>query len=172
MITSGGLPKGIPDNQLLKASKLPPHKLGAWFEGQTQDRLKWFQENKHLMFHRFPDSKSAGNIIAAQPSDYLVGSPLAAWLVEVKASKVHKSLRSCAANAIRQEQVVKAHLWMRSGLRSVFIFISVTGGVIEVWDGRHVVAQRFEGKPLNPSKGVLLCCEPAGYTDTLNALFF
>ena len=36
-------------------------------------------------WHRFPDSKAAGRVIAAQPSDYLVANGKRTFLLEVKA---------------------------------------------------------------------------------------
>ena len=135
----------IDKRALEKAKTMRSEKLGSWFEGHVQEELAYFQECKPLMFHRFPDSKAAGNLIAVQPSDYLVGTPLDAFLLECKASKTHESLKGCLASNVTKEQAVKHFLWHRCKHSSLFVFISVKTGMVEMWNGQYVAEHRRKG---------------------------
>jgi hypothetical protein len=66
---------------------LRPEVAGSETEKLVESLLD--QENTRRLdfaWHRFPDSKAAGRVIAAQPSDYLVANGKRTFLLEVKAT--------------------------------------------------------------------------------------
>ena len=65
---------------------LKPEVVGKETERLVENLLN--EENTRradFAWHRFPDSKAAGRVIAAQPSDYLVANGKRTFLLEVKA---------------------------------------------------------------------------------------
>jgi len=131
--------------------------IGKWFEGKFQEKLDELKSRKLCTYVRLYDTRSAGAYIPAQPGDFIVlwGKPRNAVLVECKSSAVHKSLKSCASSHIETNQVTEHRIWHIANHPSLFIFYSEPTGKIEIWDGRHVVAQRLISKPLNPGLGLL-----------------
>lgn len=116
-------------------------KLGYELEDELKAIFKELQETNPIFWHQFPDTKSARNFIAAQPSDFLVGSPFAPMaLVEAKASEMKPSLAACAKAAIRPSQIGMHMKWHRAGYPSLFIFYCQADNVVELWEGSYVVS--------------------------------
>lgn len=101
---------------------------------------------------RFYDSKSAGNYLPAQPSDFLAINNGKSIFIECKFSEVHDSLKSCFAGAVSANQTASAYLAKRAGARYVFLFYSARTGQYEIWDGRYCASRRSLGKPLETVK--------------------
>jgi len=113
--------------------------LGAEFENTVKDILKELQAKHPLFWHPFADSKAAGRLIAAQPSDFLVGTAIAGMtLLEVKASCEKPSLTKCYKSHIRPSQVGMAKKWIRAGHPSLFLFYCEIDATVELWDGQYV----------------------------------
>ena len=166
-------PRAISEKMLINARKLPPEKLGAWFEARSQELFKHLKEYKRLTFLRLYDSKSAGAYLPKQPGDFIVASPNDVFLVECKASKTHKSLVSCAASNVSKEQAAEHWMWSRSGHTGMFLFISVVTGEIEVWDGKYIGDSRRCGRRISKnSPGFITSIQADQYLSLLEALFF
>lgn len=132
-------------------------RVGYEFEDILKDTFNEIKKRYKFDFHRFSDTKSAGRYLAPQPGDFLISfiddkSSNHAIIVEAKASEEHESLRACAASAIRSEQMGKLRAWLRSGGSGQYWFYCESSGLVEIWDGRHVVEARAKGKPLDKSK--------------------
>ena len=118
-------------------------------EASIQAWLKDRQRTTKLAYHRFYDTKSAGNAMPAQPADFLIvmgGDPL---LIEAKYSAVHDSLRSCFSNSVKGHQLASARVWNRAGARYKLLFYTKSCNQVEVWDGLYCATQRAAGKPLS-----------------------
>ncbi len=130
-------------------AKKADDKLGYEFEASVQDALKNLQAKHPLFWHRFLDSKSAGRLVAAQPSDFLVGSLYTPMhLLEAKASCEKQSLASCTSY-IRPSQVGMHKKWHRAGKPSLFIFYCEIDNRVELWDGKYVTDCISEKKRMN-----------------------
>ncbi len=79
--------------------------IGKIFEKELEKVFRSLEESHVLAWHRFPDTGAAGgNILAEQPSDYLLGLPLGSvspfgqrmMLAEAKASEKKASLSKAA----------------------------------------------------------------------------
>lgn len=134
---------------LAAAAKMPPHKLGAWFESHVQADLKTIKERYPIDWLRLYDTKSAGSFLPAQPADFIVAGADDVYLLETKCSGKHKSLRGGLSSLVKQTQAVSHYTWSRSGHMSHFLFLSVQTGVLQLWDGEYVSQCRRQGKRLD-----------------------
>lgn len=142
----------ITKQALIAASKMPPHKLGAWFEGHIQGDLKSLKERFPIDWLRLYDTKSAGAYMPKQPADFIVAGWDDVYLLEAKCSAKYKSLRSCLASMVKQEQAVSHYTWSRARHGSHFLFCSVLTGTIQLWNGSYVAKCRREGERLDDSE--------------------
>jgi len=126
--------------------------IGKYFEKKVQDILKELQAEYPCTFYRFPDATAARNSMTAQPGDHMLLFNGRALLIEEKASEVHESLVSCAANMIKKKQAAMHLKWARSGNESIYLFYSRITGNVELWDGEYVATQRASGNKLVEGK--------------------
>ena len=125
-------------------------KINCWqdLEKEIEAFLKERQRRSNLFFHRFYDTRSAGNYLPSQPADFLAIHNGKTFFIEAKFSEVHDSLRATFANAVRAEQTASARLVKRAGGKYVFLFYSKNSQQFEVWDGKYAAEQRSLGRPL------------------------
>lgn len=110
---------------------------------------KALQRQYPIFFHRFSDSRAAGNLIADQPADFLLLSKgHGATFLEAKFSEVHDSLRSCFSGAVTASQLASARLAHRAGQRYLILFHSSCAHRFELWPGDYCAGQRGLGQPL------------------------
>ena len=127
---------------------MTPQERGYWFENEVVWALKKLQAESPCVYHRFPDSKSARNIIAAQPGDHLLIAAGRAYLIEEKASTKHSSFRSCTSMVSPHQK--GSHIkWLRAGGRSLFFFYSEQEALAEIWDGLYLVTAWQTGTRLH-----------------------
>lgn len=119
--------------------------LGKEFEKELKDVFKEIEKNFPFFWHQFPDSKTAGKFIAAQPSDFLLSAGGQASLVEAKASVEIPTLADCSKSHIRPAQLGMCTRWHRSGQTYYFIFYCQLDNRVEIWDGRRVVEAISKG---------------------------
>lgn len=137
-------------------SKNPDTKIGKWFENKKMTPAVDELVASHPVFkHKLKDAHSAGRMTSSSPADYLLAYKGRGFLVECKASIVHPSLRSCLASAVSDGQVGEHNLWMRAGMKSLFVFYSDLTGLVEFWNGRNVVDARRAGRSL-PKDSVMM----------------
>jgi hypothetical protein len=129
-------------------------KITTWkiLETEIEDHLKAYQRLHPIFYHRFPDSRAAGNLIADQPSDFLVADKRGMILLEAKFSEVHDSLRSSFSGAVSPGQIASARLAHRAGQRYLFLFYSSSSGFFELWPGDYCSDRRSLGRPLEAVK--------------------
>ena len=126
------------------------------FEDAIEQQLVRLQEISRTAYLRLWDSKSAGNLIPAQPSDFLVTHCGVTTLMEAKFSSVNDSLRQGFSGAVSSNQTASAKIWTRAGAQYKFLFYPMSGGgKIEIWDGRHCAKCRSEGRPLSLSMRIV-----------------
>lgn len=117
---------------------------GKWLEKKIQTALKDFQANRKSFFHRFPDSKAAGNWLPAQPGDYLWLLPeVPAILLEVKSTEKSAPLRSLLSDG----QCGKHRLWLRSGHITAFVYGDSVKETLAWYSGYEVLATPKEVRP-------------------------
>lgn len=85
---------------------LTAQQIGRRFEADLQANFRTAQKLFGFAWHRFVDSKEAGNVVRTQPSDFLVTTSRGLALVEAKASTtvdhfVPSLLRPSQRQAIR-----------------------------------------------------------------------
>lgn len=124
--------------------------INSWqdLEKAIEKFLKEKQRTMPLFFHRFYDTRSAGNYLPGQPSDFLVIHNGKTHFIEAKFSEVHDSLKSTFSNAVSATQTASARLVKRAGANYVFLFYSAASKNFEVWDGKYASECRSRGKPL------------------------
>ncbi len=81
----------------VRKKKSAQGQMGKWAEAQVEEWLeRQSRAQAGFAYHRYPDSRSARNVIAAQPADFLVaekiGSYRRAWHLEVKDTAEEKRL--------------------------------------------------------------------------------
>jgi hypothetical protein len=102
-----------------------------------------------FFFHRFYDTRSAGNFLPGQPADFLCVNRGRVHFIEAKFSEKHDSLRNCFAGHVRKNQLASAFLVKRALGSYWLLFHSSKSGVFEIWDGAYCREQHRLGKPLN-----------------------
>jgi hypothetical protein len=126
-------------------------------EDEISNYMKALQRNYPIFFHRFPDSRAAGNLISDQPSDFLVASKgHGLTLLEAKFSEVHDTLRACFAGAVSANQLASARLAHRAGQRYLILFYSSCSGHFELWPGDYCAGQRSLGQPLKLDRRIVV----------------
>ena len=131
------------------------NKVGYDFESELKSIFSNIQSKCNFFWHQFADSKAARGFINSQPSDFIIASEkTGAMLVEAKASEEISSLAKCAKKMLRPSQVGSIIKWNRAGQRSLILFYCEIDGVIEVWDGMHVVSCIRENKKLSQKDSV------------------
>lgn len=119
--------------------------IGKVFENEIQAVFRQLKESHLVGWHRLSDSGAAGSLIAAQPSDYVIGLPPGSVnlldsqrliFLEVKASEVKSSLtKDMVRSAQRGAIGVYRHLL---NIPYLIMFWDARGGVIELWDGAAI----------------------------------
>lgn len=76
--------------------------IGKDFEKTLEGVFSSMRDKYGFMFHKFVDTKAAGNVVASQPADYLIGTPGQLSFMEAKSSdKVPNFRRSMLRPAQR-----------------------------------------------------------------------
>ena len=104
---------------------LKPEVVGKETERLVENLLN--EENTRradFAWHRFPDSKAAGRVIAAQPSDYLVANGKRTFLLEAKAlSHAYRLPKD------KVRQLATMHKFDAAGVRGVIVVHHYLEGV-------------------------------------------
>ena len=104
---------------------LKPEVVGRETERLVENLLN--EENTRradFAWHRFPDSKAAGRVIAAQPSDYLVANGKRTFLLEAKAlSHAYRLPKD------KVRQLATMHKFEAAGVRGVIVVHHYLEGV-------------------------------------------
>lgn len=116
--------------------------IGDVFEGEVQKVMKLLKESHLVGLHRLSDSKSAGNLVAGQPSDYLLGLPEGCsnllsgqrlMFLEAKASEVHASLGKSMVRPVQRGAIGTFRYLL--DLPYLILFWSANNGTLQMWDG-------------------------------------
>ena len=128
-------------------------RLGDRFQKDVQDAMHDLMDNRRVcMPVRLYDPKSArGKYLPEQPADFIVSSKTGAHMIEVKASEVHDSLRSCL-DMVETHQAAALRVWKMVGQPSWVLFYSQPKFTLELWDGEVAGQSRATGKKL-PKEG-------------------
>jgi hypothetical protein len=133
-------------------------------EDAIANYMKSLQRAYPIFFHRFPDSRAAGNLIAEQPSDFLICSKgQGATFLEAKFSEVHDTLRASFSGSVTAGQLASARLVHRAGQRYLILFHSSCANRFELWPGDYCAGQRSLGQPLKLENRIAV-------TDTLGPI--
>lgn len=141
----------------IEASRLKTQRLKIlheWedLEKESRKLLSDWQQTRPLMFERIYDTKSAGNLMPKQPADFRVLHKGVTSYVDLKHSKVSRSLKSCFSANVKSHQTSAARIVTRAGGRYWFIFYSLPADQFELWDGAYCFKRRSMGVPLELSQ--------------------
>ena len=128
-------------------------KLGDRFQKDVQDAMHDLMDNHRVcMPVRLYDTKSArGKYLPEQPADFIAASMTGGHLIEVKASEVHDSLRTCL-DMVETHQAAALRVWRMMGQPSWVLFYSQPQFTLELWDGEVAGRCRATGDKL-PKEG-------------------
>lgn len=124
-------------------------------EQVIQEALVKVSETRKAMWGRFYDTKSAGNTLPNQPSDFWLVYRGRAVFIEVKFSEVADSLANVFSKAVSDNQIASSRLAYRAGGSYWVVFYSAQSKQYEVWPGQHLAACRSFGKRLELSARTL-----------------
>jgi hypothetical protein len=129
-------------------------RIGSWrkLEEAIWDELKSLVAFSQLYVHRFYDSRSAGNTLPNQPSDFLAIHEGQSHFIEAKFSAVHRSLYSCFSNNVDDQQIASARMALRAGADYWVIFATGLESRIEVWPGKHLADSRVKHRRLDKNQ--------------------
>jgi hypothetical protein len=124
--------------------------VGYWFEEKARLAFMAAARRLPLKAVRLYDSKSSGgatggNWLPEQPADMIWMVAGVGTLAEFKASDATRSLAIGYKKKMKPAQIGGARLWLRAGGASLVIFCGRQDGVIELWDGYHVVEAWMNG---------------------------
>lgn len=126
--------------------------IGKDFERMVEGVFDSLQQSHGFRYHKFVDSHAAGNLVASQPSDYLValGSQMA--FVEAKASVVETKLQKAM---IRPAQRGAAMMYGQMlGVPYYLLFYSEMTQRVSLYNGAEVM----RGSRVNHEKSILSEC--------------
>jgi hypothetical protein len=125
--------------------------IGKLFEKEFVKALRSLRDSHLLGWHRLTDTGAAGNVVAEQPSDYLLAVPPGAALpgsdqrmafCEAKASEVNAKLTKAAMKPAQRGAI--AHFRMLLTIPYLVVFYDATGGKLQIWDGAAVMKDRLD----------------------------
>ena len=115
---------------------------GSEIEGFVRDVIT----ANNWSLHRLYDTKSAGKFLPSQPADFigvLNGVPL---LLECKSSDRFDTFKDCKLkDFIKPTQYASFTMWEKNGGCGLFVFYSLFGKKIEIWEGGTVRDAYREG---------------------------
>lgn len=120
--------------------------IGKWFEGKVYTALQEIQSKYLAMAHHFPDTKSARNLLPAQPGDHFLLVPGMSMLIEEKCSAVHASLRAGFSSLWNKRQAAFHRKWHRAGHPSWVMFCNYQTDQVEIWRGEDIAMARSKGE--------------------------
>ena len=114
---------------------------GTYTQNELQKVLKTFCEFNRAMFHRFPDTKSAGgHFLQNQPGDYLLNVPGKSILIECKSSMVGTKVHVLAHKGkVGKTQIAQHRKWHRSGHPSLYLYYNFMNQLFSWHQGVDVV---------------------------------
>ncbi len=126
-------------------------KKPAWkkFEEDVQGYFQKRMETDRMVYHRFYDTHSAGNLLPNQPADHLIETPCHTILLETKYSDAHPSLRACFSSMVSDTQIAHMQVWMRAQKIPLILFRGIEK--LELWEGGHCVSCRHRSRRLDPA---------------------
>ena len=118
-----------------------PQEVGKSIESEFQLMLNTFSQKTPLSYERLYDTHSAGSYLPPMPSDFIVGYDSVTHFIELKSSAAFGSLSDGGAlrKLVKDAQVAKMRMWVRSGCPGWFVFVSQETGTVEWWNGGKVI---------------------------------
>lgn len=117
-------------------------------ENAVQEVLVEITRKRPAMWGRFYDTKSAGNMIPNQPSDFWLVHKGKMIFIEAKFSEVAESLSNVFSKAVSDNQIASSRLAKRAGGSYWVVFYSSLAKQYEVWPGPPLADCRSFGKRL------------------------
>lgn len=114
---------------------------GTYAQDELQKVLKTFCEYNTAMFHRFPDTKSAGgHFLQNQPGDYMLNVPGKSILIECKSSTVETKVHVLAHKGkVGKNQIAQHRKWLRSGHPSLYLYYNFKRKLFSWHNGLDVI---------------------------------
>lgn len=122
--------------------------IGKVFEKELEKVFRSLEKSNLLGWHRFVDTGTAGGMVAAQPSDYLMmlpadsQSPLSGQrmlFVEAKASEKKPALTRAAMQPSQRRAISLYRMMMQ--IPYLVFFWDAEQGVMQIWDGEAVIGE-------------------------------
>ena len=107
--------------------------IGKSFEKTLEGVFSSIQKTHAFRIHKFVDSHAAGNIVASQPSDYLIGTLGQMMFLEAKASTKNKRMTRAA---LRPAQRGAIHIFSQVlNIPYYVLFFAEKTGTVHLLDG-------------------------------------
>jgi hypothetical protein len=118
----------------------PKKNDGAQLQATLQDALKAYCRYHPAFFFRFYDTKSARNLLPAQPGDFFLLTPSTCFLIECKSTVIGEPILSLAYHGeVGKRQVAEHKLWQRAGHRSLYLYHDGAAKRYEWHDGANII---------------------------------
>lgn len=124
--------------------------IGKDFEKTLEGVFSSLKNTHSFNYHKFIDTHAAGNIVAAQPSDYLVGIHRTLIFLEAKSSTKEKRLQKSMLRP-SQRGAIK---YYGMGLDLDYLVLFEHEGRVDILDGREVM----RGSRINYQKSLIKSC--------------
>lgn len=127
--------------------------IGKKFEKALESAFEDLKKSHGFNYHKFVDTHAAGNVVASQPSDYLVTLPTGLAYLEAKAStKVPRFRQSMLRPAQRRTIMYDSQIL---GVPYYILFYNEDTDTIDLIDG----AEALRSSRINWKKSLLASCK-------------
>lgn len=139
--------------------------IGKKFEKALESAFEDLKKSHGFNYHKFVDTHAAGNVVASQPSDYLVTLPTGLAYLEAKAStKVPRFRQSMLRPAQRRTIMYDSQIL---GVPYYILFYNEDTDTIDLIDG----AESLRSSRINWSKSLLASCKSGDLPSMLEKVF-
>ena len=139
--------------------------IGKKFEKALEGAFEDLKKSHGFNYHKFVDTHAAGNVVASQPSDYLVTLPTGLAYLEAKAStKVPRFRQSTLRPAQRRTIMYDSQIL---GVPYYILFYNEDTDTVDLIDG----AEALRSNRINWSKSLLASCKPGDLSGMFEKVF-
>ena len=112
--------------------------IGKSFEKTLESVFSSLQKTHAFRAHKLVDSHAAGNIVASQPSDYLIGAYQQLFYLEAKASSKNKRMTRSALQPAQRGAILNYGQVLQ--IPYYILFYSEVSGTVHILDGAKIMA--------------------------------
>lgn len=113
---------------------LSPQQIGKRFEHDLEEVFRALQREYGFAWHRYVDTREAGNVVREQPADFMVTTSSGLALVEAKASMTLDHFRPSLLRPSQRGAI--RHYAQMLGVQYHVLFRDDTSGRVDLLDGK------------------------------------